>query len=198
MPEEPPFEEMMRRIREGDQEAAAQLVRFYEPTIRRVIRFRLQDSRLKTLLDSEDICQSVLGSFFVRAAAGQYELQHPEQLVQLLVKMARNKLASKTRRETAQRRDRRRLEATDALAEEAAATSATPSRVLMHQELLTEAYRRLADDELELVRLRHEGLSWEEIAAQQGETAQNLRKRFSRAMNRISRELGLDEAQDDE
>ena len=47
----------------------------------------------------------MLLSFFVRAAAGQYELERPEQVVKLLVTMARNKLASAARREHRQRRD---------------------------------------------------------------------------------------------
>ena len=37
-------------------------------------------------------------SFFVRVAAGQFDLEGPGQLVALLVKMAQNKLAEHTRR----------------------------------------------------------------------------------------------------
>jgi RNA polymerase sigma-70 factor (ECF subfamily) len=188
---------MMCRIRDGDQEAATELVRHYEPTIRRVIRFRLRDTHLKTVLDSMDVCQSVMCSFFLRAAAGQYELEQPEQLVQLLVTMARNKLASRARLELAQRRDRRRVTAAGDQAEQLAAHTETPSQVLVARELLEETYRRLAPEELELVRLRHDGLSWDEIAARLGETSQNLRKRFSRALNRVARELGVDEVNDE-
>ncbi len=191
------FAEMMCRIRDGDQEAATELVRHYEPTIRRVIRFRLRDTHLKTVLDSMDVCQSVMCSFFLRAAAGQYELEQPEQLVQLLVTMARNKLASRARLELAQRRDRRRVTAAGDQAEQLAAHTETPSQVLVARELLEETYRRLAPEELELVRLRHDGLSWDEIAARLGETSQNLRKRFSRALNRVARELGVDEVNDE-
>jgi hypothetical protein len=35
-----------------------------DPAIRRVVRVRLQDRQLRRLLDSMDICQSVLGNFF--------------------------------------------------------------------------------------------------------------------------------------
>jgi RNA polymerase sigma-70 factor (ECF subfamily) len=197
MAEDNNFLEMIRRVRAGDQEAAADLVRHYEPTIRRVIRFRLQDSRLKAVLDSVDICQSVLGSFFLRAAAGQYELEQPEQLIQLLVKMARNKLTSQARKETAQRRDNRRVAATGELAEELATSGATPSQAIVARELLEQTYKRLSPSEAELVKLRQEGLSWEEIAARLGEPSQNLRQRMSRTLNRISREIGLDEADEE-
>ena len=59
------------------------------------LRVRLVDTRLNRLLDSMDICQSVLASFFVRAALGQYELETPEQLLKLLATMTRNKLLTR-------------------------------------------------------------------------------------------------------
>ncbi|MCI0462326.1 MAG: ECF-type sigma factor [Gemmataceae bacterium] len=92
------FAEFLRRIRAGDESAAAELVRQYEPLLRREIRMRLTDPTLHRLVSASDICQSVLLSFFVRAAAGQYELERPEDLRQLLVRMAQNKIADQARR----------------------------------------------------------------------------------------------------
>src|SRR5271166_2466222 len=86
------FQALLGRVRAGDAQAASELVRRYEPAIRRAARVRLVDTRLNRLLDSMDICQSVLASFFVRTALGQYELETPEQLLKLLAVMARNKL----------------------------------------------------------------------------------------------------------
>ena len=105
------FGELIVRVRAGDQGAATEIVRRYEPLIRREVRLKLENSRLRRVLDSMDVCQSVLASFFVRAAAGQYDLDQPGQLVQLLVKIAQNKVASAARREFSQRRDGRRLDA---------------------------------------------------------------------------------------
>ena len=98
------FRDLIRQVRTGDQDAAAELVRLYESAIRRAVRFRLHDARLRSHFDSMDICQSVLASFFVRAAAGQYDVDTPEQLVKLLTTMARNKLASHARKELARNR----------------------------------------------------------------------------------------------
>src|SRR5262245_18744068 len=98
-----PFEDLIRRVRAGDQAAAADLVSCYEPAMRWAVRFRLADARLGNVLDSMDICQSVLGSFFVRAASGQYEIDQPDQLLTLLVTMARNKLVAQGRKQFAQR-----------------------------------------------------------------------------------------------
>src|SRR5262249_61913437 len=105
MPEPESFVELGRRVRTGDPVAAAELVRRYEPAIRRVVRVRLGGGRVAALFDSMDVCQSVLGSFFLRAAAGQYTLDTPEDLLRLLTAMARNKLAFQVRKQRAQKRD---------------------------------------------------------------------------------------------
>ena len=78
------FMNFLDRVRAGDQRAAEELVRMYEPEIRREVRLRMRDPRLRRDFDSVDICQSVLGSFFVRASLGQYDLQKPEDLIKLL------------------------------------------------------------------------------------------------------------------
>src|SRR6516164_6643213 len=108
MNEENQFQELIRRVRSGDAGAASELVRSYEPAIRRAARVRLVDPRLGRVLDSMDICQSVLASFFVRAALGQYELNTPDQLLRLLATMARNKLANQAHGRRAAKRDVRR------------------------------------------------------------------------------------------
>ena len=90
--------ELISRIRDGDVQAAEELVRRYEPLIRREVRFRLHDSRLRRGFDSMDVCQSVLASFFLRAAVGEYDLDDPAQLPKLLIKITRNKVASEARR----------------------------------------------------------------------------------------------------
>jgi DNA-directed RNA polymerase specialized sigma24 family protein len=128
MPEATTFEALIRRVRAWDQEAAAELVRRYEPAIRRAVRFRLADARLGGLLDSMDIWQSVLKSFFVRAASGQYDLETPEKVLALLTAMARNKLASQARRQGAQRRGGRRVTTGGGDQEQFAAPGAGPSR----------------------------------------------------------------------
>jgi RNA polymerase sigma-70 factor (ECF subfamily) len=193
MSQELPFADLVQRVRAGDQEAATQLVQRYEPTIRRAVRFRLVDNRLGTLLDSMDICQSVLASFFVRAASGQYELDRPEQLLKLLVAMARNKLASAARKQGAERRDFRRTKATPLTPSDLTARDATPSRQVAAAELLEEAQRRLTPEEQQLIEMRRQGRDWAEIAAEVGSNPVLLRKKLSRALDRVTQQLGLNE-----
>jgi RNA polymerase sigma-70 factor (ECF subfamily) len=192
MAEDPTFDELIGRVRAGDQDAAADLVKLYEPEIRRAVRYRLADARLGTLLDSMDICQSVLKSFFVRAAAGQYELKTPQQLLALLATMARNKLYSQARKHQALSRGRRA--APGSLDEEGPVDpGASPSREVAARDLLHEVHRRLAPDERQLMDLRSQGHGWAAIAAQLGGSADSARMRLSRALDRVAGQLGLDD-----
>jgi RNA polymerase sigma-70 factor (ECF subfamily) len=187
------FPDLIRRVRAGEEAAAAELVRRYEPAIRRAVRIRLADTRLARAFDSMDVCQSVMASFFVRAALGQYELNAPEQLLKLLATMARHKLADQVDRERAACRDSRRVEEGSADKREISSAASSPSRQVAARELLEAVQRRLSPEERQLVELRNQGLDWATIAARHGGSAEALRKRLARATERIARELGLDE-----
>jgi RNA polymerase sigma-70 factor (ECF subfamily) len=192
MSEATPFPELIRRVRARDEAAAAELVRRYEPAIRRSVRLRL-DPRLQRACDSMDICQAVLGSFFIRAASGQYELDTPEQLLKLLATMARYKLGKATRHQCAARRDNRRVEAGDPEKCQVAAADPSPSRQVAAKELLAEVHRRLSPQEQRLVEQRNQGRDWAAIAAELGGSPEALRKQLARALDRVAGQLGLDE-----
>jgi RNA polymerase sigma-70 factor (ECF subfamily) len=184
------FADLLRRVQAGDEQAAAQLVRDFTPVIRRDLRFRLRDARARRQLDSMDICQSVLANFFVRVAAGQFDLKEPEDLANLLLVMTRNKVAERVRHQHRQRRDSRRtVGEVETLA--VAGADPTPSRVAAGKELLEEVRRRLNDEERHLADLRAQGASWEEIATSLGGTPGARRKQLARALDRVTRDLGL-------
>jgi RNA polymerase sigma-70 factor (ECF subfamily) len=191
------FQALMAKVCGGDQRAAAELVSRYEPLIRREVRLRLEDRRLARVFDSMDVCQSVLASFFVRAAAGQYDLDDPGQLVHLLVTMARNKVASRARQQYRQRRDQRREAGGAAGLENAVGDDPSPSRVLEGKELLAAFLGRLSEDERRIAELRGQGLAWDEVAQQLGGTAGARRMQLARAAERIARDLGLEEGGDE-
>ncbi len=196
MSDEPNTRDLLRRIRAGDADAATELVRRYEPEIRRAIRVKLTDPRLRRVLDSVDVCQSVLGNFFVRAAAGQFELDNPRQLLGLLVTMARNKVLA--RRQQADRRDQRRLDAGAAGGlDQVADAGPGPGSIVAGRELLEEVRRRLSDEERELAEERAQGRDWAAIAAERGGSAEALRKKLARALDRVARQMGLEEADHD-
>ena len=188
------FSAFFRRIRAGDDQAAAELVRKYEPALRLEIRLRLTDPKLRRLLEPADLCQSILKSFFVRAATGQFDLDSPEKLLALLRTMARNKVTNQVRKQQALRRDvRRDVSLDDGGAAPVAANDPSPSRLAIGRELVEALQARLSADERRMADLRSQGCEWAEIARELGGTPQARRKQLGRAADRVAQELGLDE-----
>jgi RNA polymerase sigma factor (sigma-70 family) len=185
------FIELLRRVRLGEADAACELVRQYELDIRIAVRARLSDPALRQQFDSMDVCQSVLASFFLRAAAGQYDLHEPGQLVGLLTRMAQNKLAMHCRSHRQQRRDVRR---TKSINDVAAAPDRIPGpeRQAVDRDLLRSAYELMDAEVRQMADRRVHGAKWGEIAAHLGGTADARRKQFLRAMDRIAQTLEIE------
>jgi RNA polymerase sigma factor (sigma-70 family) len=188
------YSEFIRRVRAGDEHAAAELVRRYEPEIRLEVRtwLRLHDPRLRRVFDSMDICQSVLASFFVRAAVGEFDLEEPSQLIRLLVGMARNKLTEQVRFHLRKRRDVRRIGANELEQTDPAESEESPSELISARELLQKVRERFSDEERRLAELRAQGMGWAAVAGELGGTPEGRRKQLARAMERVGSELGLD------
>src|SRR5436305_10192000 len=161
MAEQLAFEDLIARVRAGDERSAAELVRRYEPEIRREVRFLLRGPFLRRSFDSMDICQSVMGSFFLRAALGEYDIDRPEDPIRLLISMTRNKVVDATRRQRAQRRDHRRSTSLEAV--DLAANTPSPSQVVEGREMLAAFRDRLSTEERQLADLRAAGREWADI-----------------------------------
>jgi RNA polymerase sigma factor (sigma-70 family) len=192
------YTEFIRRIRQGDELAAEELVRRYEPEIRLEVRawLRMRNPALRRVFDSMDICQSVLASFFARAAVGDFDLDEPPQLIRLLVGMARNKVAEQARHHQRQRRDVRRVGALDVEDGIVAGKQETPSRLVSGRELLQKFRESLSEEERQIADLRAKGHDWATVAAELGGTAEARRKQLARAVGRVEGELGIGPALD--
>jgi RNA polymerase sigma-70 factor (ECF subfamily) len=189
------FDELIHRVRVGDQEAAAELVKRYEPEIHRATRMQLLSLRLHRLLDSADIAQCVLSTFFARTKTDGFKLESPEDLLKLLVTMARNKVRDEARRHQAYRRDHRRIanaSGTHSL-ENVVDAAVPPCKVVAGHDLIDEVYRRLSAEERILAQARVQGTAWALLAAERGRKPDALRKRMKRALNRVFQQMGLEE-----
>lgn len=178
------------RLRAGDVQAIDEFVAKYEAYIRRSIRFRLQYSNLQPVADSVDVCQSVLGTVLLRLIAGEYSLHNEGDLRGLLMGIAQKKFLELARHESAGKRSRVRTQYLRDIPELATARPHDPAHRLICAELLAEVSKRLSPHEVELFRLRREGVTWEAISKSLGEDPSILRKRLSRALRSIAIELG--------
>lgn len=187
------FRELMGRVRVGDSDAAAELVRRFEPEIRREVRIRLTDPKLRRVVDSMDICQSVLGNFLVRVTLGQFEIEHPNQLFRLLATMARNKVIDRYRNEQvrlAAQNKHAPNRAFDRLGEPLDHREG-PDSVALSRELLCIVIGKLTQEEREIIEMRQQDRSWAEISLELGVNEAALRKKISRACDRVMQGLNI-------
>lgn len=193
MPEPMSFVEMLAGVRAGDQRAAAELVRHYEPEILRAAQGPLRRLGLHNRVEPRDIAQAVLARFFAQVGTGRFDLQEPRDLVKLLVTMTRNQALDEAKRDRANRRDQRRVD------EEASAScldifpdrAGTPSKIVGGQEIVDVMLQRLSVEERYFVEQRSLGREWADLAAERGVSSEALRKRIERAIDRVSRQVGL-------
>ncbi len=190
MDENASFVDLLQRARCGDAESTSRLVRLYEADLKRIIRVRLTDTRLRSQMDSADIYQSVMCDFFAQLTLGQFELESPRQLSKLLATIARHKLFSHFSKQRAGRRDIRKLEVVQLDKLSLERFDESPSQIVSNRELTAKFRERLTDDERYLADQRANGRPWSELAKESQENVDALRKRLQRAIERVAEELG--------
>lgn len=163
MPEEQALHDLLRRGLNGDDQALAELVRQMEPVVRRAARIHLPNHNpLRRLLDSQDISQSVLRDFFVRAGEGAFPLLDLKDLPRLLRVMARQKFIDRKRQHEAPIRDHRRNRGGDAVRGLTGADDV--SETVAERDLYAEVRRRLSRRERAIADLWAAAYTYEEIA----------------------------------
>jgi len=181
------------RLRSRDETELEQFVALYEPFIRRTLRFRIARASLNPAADSADVCQSVLIGFLMRLFSGEYEPHSEEDLRKLLMAIANKKYLRLKRREMAAKRCRSRTQSLSDLPSLAAPLEVPAVNPLKASELLKQLSLYMSSQEMELYRLRSRGQDWATISAQLGESPSVLRKRLSRAIQRVAAELKSEE-----
>jgi RNA polymerase sigma factor (sigma-70 family) len=184
------LQELLRRIRAGDEEAAAEFFRMYEPHVRRVVRARLRIAGMRRVSDSSDLCQVVLASFLVGSAVGRYDIADTDAMKKLLARIAANRVIDLVRKPEF-RRPVVSVGGSGAEGVQAVARGSSPASQIALQELIQKADQLLSDSERPIAELRKEGLGWEEIGQRLGKSADAVRKSLDRAARRIMLALGI-------
>jgi RNA polymerase sigma factor (sigma-70 family) len=162
MPEEASFNDLLARIRAGDDDAARRIFKEYAQRLIGLARVRL-DTAVRRKLDAEDVIQSVFKSFFVRVGRGEFDLENWDSLWSLLVTITLRKCNHKVRDLCRQRQDIRREVAPKAGADDSAATwqamaqGPTPSEAAMLAETVENILASLKDRERRILELYLQG-----------------------------------------
>lgn len=187
------FAEIIERIREGDASAEAELFARYDAAIRRAARMKFMHVRMQRLMDSEDIRQSVMRSFFVRVRAGSLELRTPGELISLLLGMTSAKVADHVRSLSAIKRggNVQTGELNEAIAEVQKSAVPSPDELAADREIERLVSNSMTDDERRIAELRRDGYDWPQVGATLGISPEAARKRHERTVERLMQEFGL-------
>jgi RNA polymerase sigma factor (sigma-70 family) len=192
MPDDPSFDDLLVRLRAGDQTAAALVVDQYARRLVGLARANL-DRRILRKEDPEDVLQSVFKSFFHRCGLGQFRLDSREELWALLVSLTLHKCGHRVDYHRAARRDVRRetpaQPALDASGSrwEALAREPTPVEAAMLVETLERLLDGLEPHQQEIVRLRLEGVEPAQIAERRGVTQRTVQRVLKGVRERLER-----------
>jgi RNA polymerase sigma-70 factor (ECF subfamily) len=161
---EPSDRSLLRRFQGGKHEAATQLYLRYANHLHALVQARC-GTDLAIRVDPEDIVQSVFRTFFRRAAQGHYDVPEGEELWNLFLVIALNKIRATGAHHRAAKRDVRHTK-TGAALDQALQTRTTPDEAVLNVLRLTidEILETLPASQRVIVQLRIEGYSVDEIA----------------------------------
>lgn len=180
------FDSLIVRVRNGDNDAATDLLSEYGPHIIRVIRRRM-NAKLRERFDSQDFTQAVWASFFGNLDAVT-RLRDSAELILFLSRVASNKVIDAGRRSqvSAEMRlsERSPSEARDHLPL-VETTQPTPSQHAIAQESLDRIVRDEGETERHIVDCRRRGMTQQEIAAEMGTSERQIRRILSRLARKM-------------
>ncbi len=188
MEQERNFQELITGVRAGDQTAITEIYDRYKEYIKRVANTKLLSTRMRTLYQSDDIVQTVMKSFLIRfgAPGNQWQLDTPEKLIGLLMTMANNKIADKSR-ELSSAKSGGGVEprSIDAIADPSD-QKPTPDDIAANKELASLCWDQFGSDLRALYEMRidHQ-MTWSEIGQECFKSGDACRKDYERGLNEI-------------
>jgi RNA polymerase sigma-70 factor (ECF subfamily) len=188
MTREDSFANLMDRLRHGDDAAAASVFHRFAHRLITLARLRL-DSRARPKVDPEDVLQSVFKSFFLRQAAGQFDLGGWDGLWALLTLITVRKCGRVNRYFRSAGRDAE-ISALPAGGDpgpawNVLASDPSPAEVLLLTELVEGLLRALPERDRAVVTLGLQGYSAPEISQQLGRPQRSVYRVLQRVRSRL-------------
>ncbi len=191
MPEEPDIDDLLTRARTGDEQAIREFLARFEPEVRIMVRGRLP-RMLRAQFDSMDFVQAVWKSFFVDLRDSPRRFDNIQHLRKFLSGVARNKVFQEHRRLT--RTKKRALSQQQSFhlhrgsreaEQEPVSPDPTPSMALQASERLAQLVAGCKPLEIQVITLRHQELTFDEIARRTGLSERAVRRIIDLARERM-------------
>jgi RNA polymerase sigma-70 factor (ECF subfamily) len=158
---------LLRQLRGGDEEAARKVFDAYVDRLVALARRRLSQ-RLAGRVDPEDIVQSVYRTFFGRMRAGQFHINDQDDLCKLLMRITVHKTLRQVAYHQAAKRDAGQEAAqgehSNEMLQQLLDEEPTPQTAVAFVDQLEHFLSRLKPGERQILEMRLQGYSNEEIA----------------------------------
>jgi RNA polymerase sigma factor (sigma-70 family) len=183
-----PLDRLLEQLTRGDAAAAAQLFLAYEPYLRKVVRRHLP-AQLRAKFDSADVVQSVWANVLRRFHQAGWRFVDADHLRGFLFVATRNRLLDYIDRHQKASRREEPLNTSDA-GQRLPSPQPGPGEVAQAGELWERIVARCPPEHRPLLRLRHQGHSLAEIAAQTGLHPDSIR----RILRTLARKLAFEDS----
>jgi RNA polymerase sigma-70 factor (ECF subfamily) len=154
---------LLRRLREGDAEAAADVFRTYEPFLRMVVRRQLS-AALRSKFDSADVVQSVWADLLRGFSAAGWIFPDAAHLRAFLVRATKNRFVDRLRKHLGELEQEQPLLDSDADGIPPSAEP-DPSEVAQANDVWANLLANAPPTHAEILQLKLQGKSLAEIAA---------------------------------
>lgn len=170
---------LLKRFRSGEQDAATALYVRYSERLQALAKAKTS-SALASRFDADDIVQSVFRTFFRRVSGGLYDVPAGDELWQLLLVIALNKIRDLAVYHRAQKRDVTKTEGEYGMSVAEAEQDRKESMEVL-KVVMDDFLEQLPASHAVVARMRMEGYQVDEIAAQT--------KRSKRTVERVLNDL---------
>jgi RNA polymerase sigma factor (sigma-70 family) len=185
---EPSDHSLLRRFRQGNQDAADRLYHRYAHRLLALVRAR-QFPDLASRVDYEDIVQSVFGSFFRGVSRGIYDAPAGEDLWHLFLVITLNKIRAKGVYHRAAKRDVHMTIGGDDIDQYPDGPKSGEDAYALLKLAVEEALDRLPAQHRRVVQLRMEGNEVAEIAQMMGRGKRSVERILQECREKLSRLL---------
>jgi RNA polymerase sigma-70 factor (ECF subfamily) len=169
-----PLDTLLEQLTAGDADAAQQVFLAYEPYLRLVVR-RMLPANLRSKFDSVDVVQSIWADLVHGFRESGWRFQDAAHLRAFLVKVTKNRFLNRVRRHrTASRQEQPLTES--GLENHAPAEDPRPSEIAEASELWDRLLALCPPNHRELLQLKRDGYSLDEIATRTGLHPSSVRR----------------------
>jgi RNA polymerase sigma-70 factor (ECF subfamily) len=182
MPDDVDFIDLMARAKAGDEAAIRAFFSRFDREVQMMVRARLP-KKLRNQYDSADFAQAVWQSFFSDLPADTPKFENERHLRQYLAGAVRNKVHEQHRRLTRTRKydiwreERLYIRRGDHdVPREVASPDPSPSQAAQASDRFAQLTAGRSPREVDVIRLRRQGLTFEEIASVTGVNERTARR----------------------